>query len=150
MNPEQLKNYVIIPVLEKLGLCSQEAVKMLLGTAATESLLGKYIHQVGGPACGIYQMEPATARDIMDNFLKYKPELMDKVSKLYIHELSLEDNLTMNLAFATAMCRIHYYRVKASIPSTFEKRAEYWKQYYNTIRGKGSVNDYLTKAKDVG
>lgn len=150
MNLEQLKNYVVIPVLEKLDLFSPEAVSMLLGTIATESLSGNYIRQVGGPACGIYQMEPATATDILENFLSYRPEIAMKVRSLYISRLSLEENLTMNLAWSTAMCRIYYYRVKEPIPKTFEERAVYWKKYYNTSKGKGFVYDYLTKAKNVG
>lgn len=150
MNLEQLKNYVVIPVLKKIDLYSPEAVSMLLGTIATESLSGNYIKQLNGPACGIYQMEPATATDILNNFLSYCPELSLKVRDLYISRLSLEENLTMNLAWATAMCRVHYFRVKSPIPKKFEDRAVYWKTYYNTSKGKGSINDYLVKAKDVG
>ena len=30
------------------------------------------------------------------------------------------------------MCRMFYMRIKESIPNTVEKRAEYWKKYYNT------------------
>lgn len=116
----------------------------------TESLGGKYIHQVKGPACGIYQMEPATARDILENYLSYKPDLATEVRNLYISRLSLEDNLTMNFAWATAMCRIHYLRVKEPIPSTLEERAAYWKKYYNTSKGKGFTYDYITKAKGIG
>ena len=116
----------------------------------TESLGGKYIHQINGPACGVYQMEPATARDILDNYLAYKLDLAAEVRSLYISNLSLEDNLTMNFAWATAMCRIHYLRVKESIPDTLEGRAAYWKKYYNTSKGKGFTCDYINKAKGVG
>lgn len=150
MKIEQLKQYVIEPVLRKLNLFSEEAVALIAGTAMTESLSGEYIHQVGGPACGIYQMEPRTAKDILENYLPYKPTLEMSVRRLYIPDLTLEENLTSNLPWATAMCRIHYLRVKSVIPKTIEERAKYWKKYYNTPLGKGSVESYLSKAKGVG
>ena len=150
MKIEQLKEYVIEPVLRKLNLFSEEAVALLVGTAMVESLGGEYIHQVKGPACGVYQMEPRTARDILNSYLPSKPRLQVLINQLYISDLTLEENLTSNLAFATAMCRIHYLRVKAAIPKTIEGRAEYWKKYYNTPLGKGSAAGYLSKAKGVG
>lgn len=150
MRVEQLKEYVIEPVLKKLNLYSEEAVSLLIGTAMVESLGGDYVHQVKGPACGIYQIEPRTANDILDNYLSHKPILEMLVRHLYIPELTLEQNLTLNLAWSTAMCRVHYLRIKAAIPKTIEGRAEYWKKYYNTSLGKGSIADYLSKAKGVG
>lgn len=150
MEINQLKEYVIIPVLKKLNLYSEEAVSLLAGTAMVESLGGKYLHQIKGPACGIYQMEPATAQDIYENYLAYKDELFMNVRNLYVPRLSFEENLTMNLAWATAMCRIHYLRISKPIPKDFEGRANYWKRYYNTNAGKGFVQDYLTKAKGIG
>ena len=150
MKIEQLKHYIVEPVLKKLKLFSEEAVALIVGTAMTESLGGEYIHQVGGPACGIYQMEPRTAKDILENYLPYKPELQLSVRRLYIPELTLEENLISNLPWATAMCRIHYLRVKEVIPKTIEGRAKYWKKYYNTSLGKGRLESYLSKAKGVG
>lgn len=150
MKVEQLKEYVIEPVLKKLNLFSEEAVSLLIGTAMIESLGGDYVHQVKGPACGIYQIEPRTANDILDNYLPRKPVLEMLVHRLYISDLTLEQNLVLNLAFSTAMCRIYYLRIKAAIPKTIEGRAEYWKKYYNTSLGKGSAAAYLSKAKGVG
>lgn len=65
INCEQLRLYVIRPTLEKIELWSEAAENLLLGTTAQESHMGTYIKQVGkGPALGIYQMEPATHKDI--------------------------------------------------------------------------------------
>ncbi|MBT6031882.1 MAG: hypothetical protein HOH19_04850 [Kordiimonadaceae bacterium] len=37
--------------------------------------------------------------------------------------------LRLNLTFATAASRLHYYRVPEEIPDTLERQAEYWKKY---------------------
>lgn len=146
MKINQLKQYVIEPVLKKLNLFSEEAVALIAETAMTESLAGEYLHQVKGPACGIYQMEPRTAKDILENYLPNKPLLEMLIRRLYIPDLTLEENLTSNLPWATAMCRIFYLRIKAPIPKTIEGRAAYWKKYYNTALGKGTVQGYVSKA----
>ncbi|KAF0118141.1 MAG: hypothetical protein FD149_866 [Rhodospirillaceae bacterium] len=67
---------VIRPTLLHLGLHSPAAEALLLGTAIQESRLGTYLRQTGGgPALGVYQMEPATHEDIWTNFLAYRPDL---------------------------------------------------------------------------
>ena len=43
------------------------------GTAAVESRMGTYLRQIGGPALGIWQVEPATHLDCWDNWLDYRP-----------------------------------------------------------------------------
>jgi hypothetical protein len=49
-----LRQYVIRPTLQRLGLWSLAAENLLLGTAAQESKLGYYLHQLEGPALGLY------------------------------------------------------------------------------------------------
>ncbi len=137
IHPGQLREYVIRPVLNSLGLYSEAAVELLMLTAATESLCGKYVHQVGGPALGIFQMEPRTHDDIWDNFLAGKPELAGKVRKYG----RLSGQLPGNLYYACAMARIHYRRVSERLPSAADTDAlaRYWKQHYNTHLGAGTV-----------
>mgnify|MGYP006939887286 CR=1 FL=1 len=149
MNPLQLRTYIIKPTLEHLGLYSKEAETLILATACAESLCGKYIHQEGGPALGIYQMEPATAKDIIMNFLRFRPELYKKIQELMIPSLSVEENLICNLRFATAMCRMQYLRDKQPLPKTAEEMAATWKRVYNTSFGKGTVEGFLRKWKEI-
>lgn len=116
---------------------SEDAVELLMLTAATESLMGKYIRQVGGgPALGIFQMEPATEKDIWDNYLVYRVELADKVEQYQVCEAG---ELEWNLAYQIIMARIHYLRVPHPLPSTVEGMATYYKKHFNTELGKGSV-----------
>lgn len=141
---KQLKELIVKPALEFIGLYSEDATNLVFETACVESRCGEYIAQYPtGPAKGIFQMEPATARDIYDNFLQYKPELKGKVEALKSEALTMEENLVGNLYYAAAMCRVHYLRQPKSIPSDLKGRAEYWKKYYNTEKGKGTVEKYI-------
>jgi hypothetical protein len=144
IEPSDLLIYVIKPVLKDLGLWSVDAEKLILGTACAESGCGRFLHQIGGPALGIYQMEPDTHNDIWDNFIEYRPELVKKLELMDASgHGSYEDQLPGNLYYATAMCRIHYLRVPAPIPDSLPKQAAYWKNHYNTELGKGSTDDYM-------
>ena len=145
MNNKQLYD-AIYNILLSLKLYSNDSiVKMIFETACVESNCGEYIKQINGPACGIFQIEPNTAQDIIDNYIKYRSRYKDLFDMLYIKTFTLPQNLKYNLAFSVFMCRMFYMRIKESIPNTVEKRAEYWKKYYNTEQGKGTTTEYIRK-----
>ncbi len=53
-------------------------------------------------------------------------------------------NLYAILPYATAMCRIHYLRVKEPLPDIHPvTMGSYWKKYYNTELGKGTVEEFV-------
>lgn len=149
MNPEQLKN-LIITVLKAFGRYSEQAVDLLMLTAAQESHCGKFIRQIGGgPALGIFQMEPATLNDIMDNYVRYREKLAADIV-LFLTRQSLEMNLAGNLLFQIVTARVHYMRVPDPIPvrEAFRTQddyvmalARYWKQHWNTELGAGTPMD---------
>ena len=138
----------ITDTLKAIGLYSENAVELLMGTCAQESHLGKYRRQLGGgPALGIFQMEPATFRDISENYLRYKPELREKILQAagieYFNAEELVDNDWMAICFA----RVHYLRVKEAIPCNLSGWAYYWKRYYNTRLGKGTEEEFIANYK---
>jgi len=138
---DQFRLRVVRPTLHYMQLHSQAAENLLVGTALTESRL-KFIQQLGGPALGLYQMEPATFRDVYDNYLSYRPDLVWTVNQLRDRRpTTMEEELVYNMAFATAMARVHYRRVPAPLPDAADAMglAKYWKIHYNTSLGKGSV-----------
>jgi hypothetical protein len=147
IEPSHLLTEVIRPVLRHLRAHSENSELLILGTACTESDCGRWLRQIGGPALGIHQMEPATHDDIWDRFLIHRPSLMERVkyfSICYGNGKGAEE-MAGNLYYATAMCRIHYLRVPAPIPDNLPAQAAYWKQYYNTPAGSGSVDKYISK-----
>jgi hypothetical protein len=137
-----LREYVVKPTLKYLDLYSKSAENLMLGTAAQESKMGRWLHQVKGPAKGIYQMEMATHEDIWNNYLSYKIDLKNKILQF---ATSREDDLVFNLAYATAMARVHYLRISEPLPHEDDVAglAKYWKQFYNTKLGKGTVDEFM-------
>lgn len=150
---DQFRFFVVQPVLSYLGLTNGE--ELVMGTAAQESNF-HYLDQVDnfgkmvlGPGIGIYQMEQATHDDIWENFLKYKPDLALKCQRLKADLPTSMHPLLGNLYYATAMTRVHYYRQKEALPAStnLSGLACYWKQYYNTTSGAGTVDQFTANYK---
>jgi len=154
LNLSQLREYVVVPALQQLGMHSLAAEQLVLGTIAQESH-GSYLKQLGkGPALGLIQMEPATHRDLWVNFVKYKRAIKDALLVMTSDSVDecYEENgwpdhvaLIWNLRYAIAMCRVHYYRKPQPLPKANDIRAlgEYWKDHYNTIHGAGTVEEFI-------
>lgn len=145
----QFREFIIKPALHDLVLDSPEAEELLVFTCAVESLGGRYIKQIEGPALGIYQMEPRTYVDIWENYIKPRPSLFMIIgSNFDAHFMPDEQRLMYDLRFATAMARIHYARVREKLPPSNDVEAiwYYYKKYYNTSWGSAqkdsAINDY--------
>ena len=155
MNAKQLRELVVRPVLKQMNMWSEPAEDLLIGTACQESHCGEYIRQLGCTgargAFGIYQMELATARDIYDNYLTYdREELYAFMENLKGSAVSLTDGLTWNLAFATAMSRLYYRRIREPIPFTPVQLAFYYKRYYNSYLGKATPLQFVENCQKYG
>lgn len=149
INIGQLRKLVVRPVIKHLDAWSLSAENLILGTIAQESHGSHYIQQLGGgPAVGMCQMEPATFRDIYQNYLKYRPELAAKVAELELpnwYEDHDADEMAGNNYYAVAMCRVHYLRVSEPLPEADDLHglASYWKRFYNSHFGKGTPQEFM-------
>ena len=142
LDVEQVRIEVVRPALRSIKLWSRVAENLVLGTGIVESRL-KYIKQLGtGPALGLFQMEPFTHNDLWRTTL-WGTELGMNVGNLIrpFHGIAPPaTQLIGNLWYAAAMCRVHYRRIRAPLPSdNAMDLARYWKQYYNTPLGAGTV-----------
>ena len=140
---KQFRELVIRPALEALHLWSEAAEELVLGTALQESGL-RYLEQIGGgPAMGLWQMEPATHNDIHANFLAYRGDLSSRLNSLAVVPNAM--SMVGNLWYGAAMCRIHYLRVPQALPKAgdLDAQAVYWKAHYNTHKGKGTTAEYV-------
>ncbi len=147
MDKRQLRD-LIKRVLVALDLHSESAENLLMGTAAQESGLAEYIRQLGnGLALGIFQMEPATFKDIVQNYLKYNPDLAKKIMAVSGVNSLRPEYLEYNLALAICMCRVHYLRIPEKMPDNLTGWAKYWKGYYNTRLGKGTEEEFIRNFK---
>jgi hypothetical protein len=152
----QFKEHVVVPTLKYLDSeipYSEEAVDLLMMTCAHESRGGTYLRQKGMTgtegAFGVYQMEMATHKDIWENFINFRRGWTG-----FIMEQN-EDytRLVSDLAYATAMARVHYWRVPEALPSKGDTNymsalGDYAKKYYNTHLGKATSSKYVTDYLD--
>lgn len=134
---------VIRPVLKRAKLWSLDAEWLLLRTAKAESGLDALI-QRGGPALGVYQIEPATHTDIWKNYLAYRP---GKAARVLAHSCAVPQHrqLIWNLGYATLIARLVYLRSPLPLPyfADLHGQAEIWKAVYNTYLGAGTVGHFL-------
>jgi len=158
-DPSQLCEYVIRPALHQVGLHSKSAEQLLLGTCCVESALGTYVKQINGPALGIYQMEAATHWDCYANYLRYRPQLMEKIRKMVpsgdwnVDNNCPEDSLLItDLRYATVMARIKYLRSPVPLPreDDWHECAVVWKSVYNTELGAGTELKFMDSLKVCG
>lgn len=144
----------------KLGIKEMTNLRiLLLRTIYHESDgLTARVQRGGGPARGISQVEPSTARDIV-RYVSKKSNLQiimghifdmkwDKIAKLSSKELGEE--LVQSDAIAILMARIKYKMYGEPIPDADDEEAQaiYWKKYYNP-RGKGKEEEFIEKTTGI-
>ena len=144
-NADEIRELIVRPVLQYLGMYSPAAEELMMGTMAHESLMGKYSRQIKGPAQGFFQVEPLTEQDNWDNYLKYRPELADKVKTLMRLAPESADALVTNPLYCCAHARIKYFRAAPPLPAAddIQGLAQYWKDHFNSVLGKGDPDDWI-------
>ena len=132
-NVGDLRRWAIAPTLTSMGCWSPAAEVLMVGTAIVESVL-KYLHQIGGPAPGLWQMEPATHDYIVENWLEYRPYRWTAKALAPFDP----NRLLTDLEYMCAMARLLHYRRLEPLPEAedIESLAEYWKAHFNTKLGK--------------
>ena len=135
---------------------SEEAEDLVFLTGLAESGY-KYITQIGSDiARSFFQIEVATAKDCIDNYLVYRQDVLkqfaDAVQRrpkdiLAWNEEELHYLLWHDIAVGIAFCRIKYRRVPKPLPKTVEECASQWKQYYNTEHGAGTEKHFTELAE---
>jgi hypothetical protein len=147
----QFRSLIIEPVLSKLQVYSKEAEELLVFTCAAESNGGQYLHQVKGPALGVYQMEPATYTDLWVNYIRARNRLATLMALHFqCNKIPEVDRMVYDLHYATAMARIHYLRFKTKLPETTDLEGlwNYYKKNYNTDKGKAKKEEAIKKYQD--
>ena len=163
-NITQHINNLLQVIFPNEGVIYRENMKkLLLVTAMVESgYRDSNRVQQGGPARGLFQMEPPTAYDIIHTYVKYRPwanklfgdilgerYAYGKIEKFSHKELA--KMLENDDKFSTFMAILHYKRAERKIEKSGidlrksrlnqEKSARIWVRYYNA-GGKGTIKKY--------
>ena len=156
--PHELAWLISHVCIQLFGDIERAELEQILGIAAVESGLIHRRQIGGGPARGLWQMEPGSAKSLFDNSLVHNTIRHRKLMRLWLNldiphdwSPSLEDlawHLEHNDRFACAMARLYLTQFPEPLPKTLEDQAATWKAQYNTRRGKGTVKGYMAAWRD--
>ena len=150
LDPKHFREYVVRPTLAYLGVtyASPAAENLVVGTALMESDLTWLQQHGAGPARGLFQIEPRTHEDIYANYFPGNFFLHQRVDALLAPWPTRTEQLRTNLAYATAICRVIYYRSPIQLPpdpDDIAGLASVYKRVYNTVQGAADPADFIRK-----
>ena len=120
---------------------------MLLETACAETALGKYADPTpNGAGHGLCQFDQIGFDDVKARTRQKDKNLIYVGFGYDINNCQLSD-LDNDPLLSFIFCRLKFKLRPEPIPKTVEGRARYWKQFYNTEAGKGTVEHYLESAR---
>jgi len=143
---ESIKDIIddVLNQLEKVGIPNTEEARYLVFETGMAESGYRHLEQIGGgPGISFWQLEIGTVADIWENYVLYRKPYIEALYKLGLVEDVLTFSVFTNIALAVAFCRLYYRRKPGAIPGTMPGRAAYWKKYYNTAGGAGSVDHYI-------
>jgi hypothetical protein len=108
---EHLREDIIRPTLEYLGVWSPSAESRLLEAAISEPEVGLFSRRRDG--LGLYRITARQHRDLWDRYLAFKPEIASRVRGLASQRAFLSDpdhELQTNLSYCTAIAWLLYQR----------------------------------------
>lgn len=147
LDARHLREYVVRPALEGVGLHSPAAENLVMGTAAQETHL-RWLRQIRGPALGLWQVEPATYHDYLQFLSRSERKRLEERICNYLGYVALptsHERIISDLQLGAIMCRVHYLRIHDPLPAAEDIHGlgAYWKRFYNTHLGKGTVEQFV-------
>lgn len=130
--------------LDAIGLGGNAAVHLIVGTALQESSL-TYLMQNGGPAIGILEIEPFTYLDIRHRMMGHQVLEHHILGYLNMNDFPEDAKALMgNMTLSIIIARLKYYLLPEALPMDDPVAlCEYYKKYYNTMKGKADVDKAL-------
>ena len=133
---------IIFDVVRVLG-GGINAIDLIAETAMQETNLGSYRDMSNyGAGIGLCQCDPIAFDDTKartKNSVKAKIMLELVVNIDGVSHIELAHSPML----AAIWCRLHYLLRPGAIPDTVLGRAEYWKHWYNSELGRGTVAEYV-------
>lgn len=126
-----------------------QASNLLIETASQETHLGrypdKYPHKHG---VGLCQFDLIGFEDTRD---RTSAKVKERVRQSFgVNMDSIEHrDLAFSPLLSLIWCRCFYLLRPGAIPSDIQGRGEYWKKYYNSELGAGTVEEYAENAHNA-
>jgi hypothetical protein len=140
---------------------ADRVARLLFGTAAQESGLQwerqrtpRWEGVIGG--FGKWQCETGSINASIE-YLRRRPDVcarattfvfgdpktpVDAITRMSEDTLLWALRMHDNDRLSCLLGRLHYFRIAAPVPADIEDQAGYWKKYFNTVAGAGTVNQY--------
>lgn len=151
-DPRTFRDNVVRPALLAINEYSSAAERLVLATGLVESNLEFTVQHGDGPALGYFQIEPSTHDWLFQKFTgptkyEYILEGLQRLSE----RPGVADECRANPQYGAAICRLRYLAVSSPLPSMYKLQdmAEYWKKYYNTEKGAGTIQGFMERAAPV-
>lgn len=143
------------------GLNTPNRQQFMLGIGCIESGYYWLQQENNGPALGFWQMEEFTFNDCIVNFLNYESIFTPGWNRITGRPATTDPNevaqmvnfnrIGFNPRFACYMAAIKIYRAPPALPEFNDLlgMAEYWKTYYNTTEGAGTVQEAIDRMAPI-
>lgn len=152
---QQIRDFSMIPLYRKFdeyqkGFYSPAIINQCMGTIAVETEFTAlrqdgYDYDSENGAFGPPQIEPDTLQLVRNWLRDKKPHLAQKIDLVRSPILSDKDNLIGNLNYSLLIMRCVYLSISRPLPNynDIEGLAQYWKDHYNTKKGKGTPEKFI-------
>lgn len=100
---------------------------------------------------GIAQMKLTNAEFLKSYIKNASKHDYNVLMNLRNNNKSEQWNLMNNVRYSVALCLIHYYQRDKNVSKKahcLEQRAKIWKKHYNTIKGKGTPEKYISRVQN--
>lgn len=153
MNLHQVKKYWVEPALEFFPeqLRTDNRKQFMVAIGLVESGYN-YVAQVPeADALGYWQVQRSTYLDNQVNFLDFKNEFNHYWTLFRKIHAASYPSMASDCVFACYMGAITVYRAPAALPeyNDIKGMAKYWKTYYNTSQGAGSIEEAFQDMQQV-
>ena len=118
------------------------AHELLIETAGAETDFGTFRDNSVGAGMGLTQFDKMPFYDVRDRTKEHNKEKLKRALGIDIDLVEWE-HLRYNPLLSLIFTRLKYKLIPDEIPESLEGRAKYWKKYYNTELGKGTIEHYL-------
>lgn len=147
---KMVREAVVRPVMEYMGIENPVLEDLMAGISSVESMSGKYLRQIGsGYARGLMQIELPTYEWLIDT-----GRVPGKILALGKSYKEVENNhfYGMGIAISLILWRMENYPLPDKNYTTHDEYmeyltelAEYWKRFYNTHLGDGTVTKFKSR-----